>query len=304
MRSSWELCLCVRGVELLRQPRLLKTFIGLFSIGFLYPVYGASEEPSEKSGLVNSELLLPATKSNSSDNKNLPPESSNSDAVDEATSLTDALDKVVPATPLERWLHLEKAFVRRVVPLTDSQETLLSAVTVEKAKTRKAPGGMRAPIDISRDKPQVKDDIRQPLSDGSPQTLDYRMAVRNLESAITAVLSEDQLVTYRKEKEARDQFARESGALGIALLLDRKLKLSLSQIEILRDDLAKWGGVTTIPIEAYESSDSFLPRLKDTLVLKHLTPPQFNMYVGYRQVEIESETLTENSLFDPIIITK
>lgn len=292
---------CGRSMD---RSRLIAAWIWLTTIGSSYSVYSASEEPSVKPAPVTSEPLLPISKSDGLAKEIPTPEKVNSVfANEEATEITTPAP-VMPATPLERWLHLEKAFVRRVVPLTDSQETLLSSMTVEKANSRKPPGGMRAPIDISRDKAKLKDDIRQLLSDGSPRTLDYRMAVRNLESAIAKVLTEEQLVTYQKEKTAREQFARDAGALGVTFLIDSKLKLSLGQIEILRNDLATWGGITTIPIEAYESSDSFLPRLNDTLVLKHLTPTQFNIYVGYRRVELVSESSIENPLFDPIVIAK
>jgi hypothetical protein len=292
---------CGRSLD---RSRLIAAWIWLTTIGSSYPVYSASEEPSVKPAPVSSESLLPVTNSDSLDKEIPTLDKVKSVSANEEALSTKAPAMVMPTTPLERWLHLEKAFVRRVVPLTDSQETLLSSVTVEKANARKAPGGMRAPIDISRDKSKLKDDIRQLLSDGSPRTLDYRMAVRNLESAIAKVLTQEQLRTYQTEKTAREQFARDAGALGVTLIIDSKLKLSLSQIEIMRNDLATWGGITTIPIEAYESSDSFLPGLKDTLVLKHLTPTQFNMYVGYRHVAIESESSNENPLFDPILITK
>ncbi|MCY2976385.1 MAG: hypothetical protein NTW52_17145 [Planctomycetota bacterium] len=304
MMLSCSFCLSMRCGRLLTQSRLIVAWIWLATIGSSYPISRASEEPSEKSSLVTSEPLLPVTKSDSLD-KGIPkPEKVNSVSASEEAISTTAPAMVMPATPLERWLHLEKAFVRRIVSLSDSQETLLASVTAEKANARKAPSGMRAPIDISRDKAKLKDDIRQLLSDGSPRTLDYRMAVRNLESAIAKVLTEEQLDTYQTEKTAREQFARDAGALGVTLLIDSKLKLSLNQIEILRNDLATWGGITTIPIEAYEASDSFLPGLKDSLVLKHLTPTQFNMYVGFRHVAIESESSTQNPLFDPVLITK
>jgi hypothetical protein len=290
--------------RLLTRSRLIVAWIWLATFGASYSVYSASEEPSVKPGPVSSDPLLPVTKSDISDKEISSPEKVNPVSANEEAISTVAPAIVKPTTPLERWLHLEKAFLRRVIPLTESQETLLSSVTVEKANARKEPGGMRAPIDVSRDKAKLKDDIRQLLSDGSHQTLAYRMAVRNLESAIATLLTEEQLAIFQKEKTAREQFARDAGALGVTLLIDSKLKLSLSQIEILRNDLATWSGIAAIPIEAYESSDSFLPRLNDTLVLKHLTPIQFNMYAGYRRTELVSESSTENPLFHPVLITK
>jgi len=213
-------------------------------------------------------------------------------------------EQIIAKNPLERWLHLEKAFLRRVLPLTDSQEILLDSIKVEHANSRKVPGGIRPPIDISRDRVVHKADILKLLDEGTPRTLDHRIAIRNLEKEIAKLLTDDQIIAYRKEQTAREQFAQDASALGVTLLLDDKLNLTLSQIDLIRTDLAHWSGVAAIHVEAYQASDSFLPRLKETLVLKHLTPPQFTTFVGYRQVDIAIESSTRNPLFDPILIAR
>ena len=213
-------------------------------------------------------------------------------------------DQIIPVNPLEGWLHLEKAFLRRVVLLTDSQEILLDSIKAEQANSRKVPGGIRAPIDISRDRVLQKADILKPLDEGTPRTLDHRIAIRNLEREITKLLTDDQIIAYRKEQVAREQFAQDASALEVTLLLDDKLNLTLSQIDLIRTDLAHWRGVAAIHVEAYQASDSFLPRFNETLVLKHLTRPQFTTFVGYRQVDIASESSTKNPLFDPILIAR
>jgi hypothetical protein len=213
-------------------------------------------------------------------------------------------EKTIATNPLERWLHLEKAFLRRVLLLTDSQEILLDSIKVEQTNSRKVPGGIRPPIDISRDRVQQKADIVKLLDEGTPRTLDHRIAIRNLEREITKLLTDDQIIAYRKEQIAREQFAQDASALGVTLLLNDKLNLTLSQIDLIRTDLSHWRGVAAIHVEAYEASDSFLPRFNDTLVRKHLTPKQFTTFVGYRQVEITSESSAKNPIFDPILIAR
>lgn len=206
--------------------------------------------------------------------------------------------------PTARWLHLEKAFIRRVVTLTATQETQLSNISIEEAKATRPGNAALAPQDIVSPYVPSSDDLDVKVEIHPENALQTRQIVRRLERLMTNILSNDQKSVYSSEKAAREQFRRQSSALGLALFLDRIVSLSIDQIHSLETSLASWSGVTDVHLEAFESTTTMIPVIRESILAEHLTRSQLDVLASYRRITISEESRDVDPLFNPVLIAR
>jgi len=209
-----------------------------------------------------------------------------------------------PNDPIKRWLHLEKAFVRRVVDLTASQALALDSISIEQVKKAGIPNTLIAPRNIERIIIHVNGEEAPEVDSELENALRTRQIVRRLENSIMNVLAAEQKPVYLKEKEAREKFRRDSSALGLTLFLDQKISLSIQQIRDLQFSLASWAGIKDVNLEAFESTTSMIPIIRESILAEHLTRPQLDLLANYRRISIAEDSVEAIPLFNSILIAR
>ena len=209
-----------------------------------------------------------------------------------------------PNDPIERWLHLEKAFLRRIVNLSISQASAVDGISIEQVKKAGMPNAVVAPRNVERVDIYADDEESPVIDSDSENALRTRQLVRRLENSLMNILAAEQKPTYVKEKEAREKFRRDSSALGLTLFLDQKVSLSIQQIQDLQVSLASWVGVRDINLEAFESTTSMIPIIRESILAEHLTRSQLDLLANYRRISIAADSVEAVPLFNSILIAR
>ncbi len=160
---------------------------------------------------------------------------------------------------LESKLHVEAAFLRRAVKLSNDQESRLGAISIKslelnRVNERKVAPGIEFQPRITVNGVRVIDPLQM------------RRWERSIDKALDALLTDEQRAVYKTEKEKRKTFEREVAIEGIMLLLNKKLGLTDSQSRTIRSKLADWSEVGNVVVEYYLMKDYFPPVPAETVV--------------------------------------
>jgi hypothetical protein len=132
---------------------------------------------------------------------------------------------------LENRIAVEIGYIRRVVKLTDEQESQLSKLSVESLEKSLVNERKAAPGVVFQRSSEVPKDM---------DFLQFRRLERAFDKAGEAVLTEEQRATYRSEKEKRSEFSRRLGVDTAIAILNEKLDLSEDQRHLLSSKLDQW----------------------------------------------------------------